>query len=325
LNATEALAGLYEKGLGVPKSPQKAYALSRKAADAGLEDAYYTVAIDCETGDGTDHDPAEAFRYMSMAANAGEDIAMEGLGRYYLDGVGVAKNPAAALHWFGNAADTGYSSAKTQIGLMYRDGTGIAADNSAAALWFQRACQLDPAGLRANPSTSGGGDPDPEAFAYLGEMYLEGKGIQRVASRAAQLFQRGVSLGDRYSYGLLAHAYMAGEGIAVDQGRGLQLLSQGIEAGSITCMSMMAQTDLHYGNFAEARALFIKADAGGDEAAASSLAAIYEHGLGVKMDLNIAIYWYNKASQQGDASAAAKAAALMDIVEGRNKAPPPDR
>jgi uncharacterized protein len=123
----------------------------------------------------------------------------------------------------------------------------------------------------------------------------------------------------------LAHAYMGGEGVPVDKDRGMQLISQGIAAGSVTCMSMMAQTDMHFGNFAEARAFFVKADAGGDEAAASALAAIYEHGLGVKMDLNIAIYWYNKASQQGDATAAAKAAALMDIVEGRNKAPPPDR
>jgi hypothetical protein len=64
----------------------------------------------------------------------------------------------------------------------------------------------------------------------------------------------------------------------------------------LTCMSVMAQIDVHIGNFVEARAFLAKADAAGDDQAAHSSAFIYE--LVVKMDLNIAIFGSNKASQE---------------------------
>jgi TPR repeat protein len=325
LNAMEELAELYEDGLGVAKSPEKAFALCKKAADAGLAGAYFKVAVDYETGSGTDHDPEAAFKYMSVAANAGDDAATTGLGRYYRDGVGVAKNPAQALRWFRKAADRGDSSAKTEIGLMYRDGIGAVPDKKAAAAWFQSACQLDPMGRRLDPSAVGAGDPDPAAFAFLGEMYQEGSGVPRDPVRAVQLFQQGADLGDGNSIGYLAQAYMAGRSVPGDYAHGVQLLRQGAAAGSGQCMYMLGQVDLHDGNYVEALRLMQEADTAGTDGAAGYHAYIFEHGLGVKTDVNMAIYWYNKASQQGDGTAAAKAAALTAISDGNNRAAPPEK
>jgi hypothetical protein len=90
-------------------------------------------------------------------------------------------------------------------------------------------------------------------------------------------------------------------------------------------MYMLGQVDLHDGNYVEALRLMQEADTAGTDGAAGYHAYIFEHGLGVKTDVNMAIYWYNKASQQGDGTAAAKAAALTAISDGNNRAAPPEK
>lgn len=152
------LGVIYEHGLGVDQSDEKANDLYRKAAEQGFPLAMYTWGLRLATGDkGVVRDDVQAYEWFAKASDAGYVPATFEVGRRLLYGNGVEKNPRRGVEILQHAADAGSVLAKIELGDAYIDG-GYASDpgqnvNSnlaLALLWFGRAAEANnPAAQRA--------------------------------------------------------------------------------------------------------------------------------------------------------------------------------
>ena len=79
---------------------QAAFALFRRAAEAGLPEAEFNVAAMLDSGRGTAQDPAGAALWYGRAAIHGSRRAAYDLGQLYESGEGVPRNADLARAWF---------------------------------------------------------------------------------------------------------------------------------------------------------------------------------------------------------------------------------
>lgn len=86
---------------------------------------------------GRNENPNRAFVLTRDAAQHGVAISMHNLAFYYQTGRGTEKDPQRALHWFRNAAENGYLPAHRDLAQMLSTGEGISAPdwNAAAHHW----------------------------------------------------------------------------------------------------------------------------------------------------------------------------------------------
>src|SRR5262245_32608487 len=74
---------------------------------------------------------------------------------------------------------------------------------------------------------------DRNAEVMVGNMYLEGTGVERDVARAAQWFQKAAAAGHSYAQYALGLLYMTGQGVGKDQARGISWLEKAAQQGSI--------------------------------------------------------------------------------------------
>lgn len=79
----------------------------KSAADRGLAEAQYEIALLYKSGAGVAQSTANAFTYMKSAAEAGFTKAYRELGEMYHGGRGTAKDRTQAEYWYKKAVDTG--------------------------------------------------------------------------------------------------------------------------------------------------------------------------------------------------------------------------
>jgi TPR repeat protein len=151
LAALYNLGVIYNHGLGVEQSDDKANELYRKAAEQGFPLAMFIWAQRLAGGDnGVVRDDVQAYEWFAKASDAGYAPATYQVGRRLLYGNGVDKNPRRAVEILQHAADAGSVPAKIELGNAYFDG-GYSSDpnfnvNSnlaLALLWFGRAAEAN--------------------------------------------------------------------------------------------------------------------------------------------------------------------------------------
>jgi len=129
--------------LGVQYWNKKDYALAiacwRKAADAGVSRAMFSIGAVYLGGDVLAKDTDQAMAWFRKAAEAGEVDAMYDIGSMYYGGEGVSTNYTEAMKWFRKAAGAGNSGAMYDIGAMYDNGQGVSRDEDQAREWMRRA------------------------------------------------------------------------------------------------------------------------------------------------------------------------------------------
>lgn len=85
------------------EKPEQDYAKGQKyaqqAADAGLRQGFYALAMISAFGWGVKQDPQLAAQYMSQAADLGDANAFQDLAQYYHAGFGVEQNDVIAYAW----------------------------------------------------------------------------------------------------------------------------------------------------------------------------------------------------------------------------------
>lgn len=111
--ATYAIATWYLHGSPFTKiSYAKAVRLLRHAAQGGVADAAFDLAISYEKGAGITKSVSRAFEYYVRAALLGDAKAHFEVSRMYFHGIGVKRNRALAEIWRDKAARLGVSEAK---------------------------------------------------------------------------------------------------------------------------------------------------------------------------------------------------------------------
>lgn len=147
-----------------------------------------------ETGDGVDTDFVRARQLLERAAARGNAEAMRHLGALYAGGYGVARNLAETQRWWTMAAGKGDAVA------MYRLAQ-VEADLPKALAWYRKAAD---AGMG-------------RAMRDLGEIYADGKGVERDERLAAQWYLKAAKQGDALGMKTLSDIYLFGRGLPKDK------------------------------------------------------------------------------------------------------------
>lgn len=177
--------------------------LEEQLAEArdGDTEAQYGVGIKYLNGQGVKQDRAEARRWLKLAADAGHEAAKDKLKRL--------QNQQASFETMLAKAKAGDTDAQCQVGLMYLKGKGVDQDGDQARNWIGKAARQgnDKAITRLGILyyKGEGGPPDySRAFElfnsvrqdsvlaqyYLGEMYAQGKGVERNHTTAIEWYRK---------------------------------------------------------------------------------------------------------------------------------------
>jgi localization factor PodJL len=113
-----------------------AAALMRQAADAGSVAAQNELAGMYERGEGVPRDLAQARRLTERAAAAGSRRAQHNLGVYYTEGEAAARDYNRAQESFTAAARRGNTDSQYNLGAMAEQGLGREASRADAAYWY---------------------------------------------------------------------------------------------------------------------------------------------------------------------------------------------
>lgn len=110
--------------------------LWQTAADSGLKEAAYNLALMFRLGRGVAQCNIMAVNWYEIAARQGHANAQNNLGFMFNHGRGVARDEVAAARWYRLAAEQGLTDAQYNIGVMSRQGRGTAQSNSEALRWY---------------------------------------------------------------------------------------------------------------------------------------------------------------------------------------------
>lgn len=133
------LAGLYERGVGVPVSLTDALRWYRAAADSGYAEAQFKVGQFYGRGQGVVQDRNEATRWYMKAAGQGLPDAQYYMGYRYEHGKGIAQSYTEAARWYLKAAEQGNVSAMDGLGGLSLAGHGMPQNQLEAYKWFNLA------------------------------------------------------------------------------------------------------------------------------------------------------------------------------------------
>jgi hypothetical protein len=103
---------------GGPTGASQAFALYRRAAEAGLPEAQFNVAVMLDSGRGVTADMREAAIWYARAAANGNRRAAFNLGQLYQSGDGVPRNLDLARQWF---ARSSLPAARARLVALPRD------------------------------------------------------------------------------------------------------------------------------------------------------------------------------------------------------------
>ena len=332
------LAGLHEKGLGVPKDPKKAIAIYQAAIDQGdfggvfglalayldplspvanpvrgaelLEQAYreggvrnaaYRLGVIHFAGQGINQDYIKAREWFELAAQDGDVNAMSFIGTLYLRGWGVEQSEEKAVEWFGRAAENGNPDAMFQLAKLTEDGKLPETEPGSVARWYRQAS------LGWQVLAEAG---NLVAAEKVGDMFRDGRGVDRDPEEAGRWYklalerrQQLAEKGERDSMYWLAGLYRDGSGVDEDRETAVFWYRKCADRGHLACMYNLG---IHYlqglgvdKDYEQARRWLERAAERGEASSQFQLGLIFSRGLGVKTNPILALKWIELAAEQG--------------------------
>ena len=120
-------------------NPTRAVEFLRRAADAGICEAQYSLGVCYSNGEGTRRNLRRAFSLYQQAAKGGDPDAQFNLAFFYERGRGVRKNLPLAIKWYRIAIRNGSDMAALNLGVLYSNGNGVIRSQRRAVRWYIRA------------------------------------------------------------------------------------------------------------------------------------------------------------------------------------------
>ncbi len=166
----------YERGLALGKAKrfEEAASLIRRAADAGLAPAQYTLGTMYAFGDGVPQSRDVARTWYEKAAAQEHAGALYNLGLYYDRGITVAPDPARALEYYRRGARAGDAKAAYNAGQMLMLGQGVPENAQEGVRLIEQSAALG----------------EGKASASLGYIYQTGFGVRKDAAHALEHYAR---------------------------------------------------------------------------------------------------------------------------------------
>lgn len=242
-----------------------------------------------------DKDPQQAFAWFKKAADAGDVDAQMFTAAAYMYGVGVKKNTDAATRYYINAAKSGNSLAQFTLAKNFIDSRN-SSNRKLGLIWLNKAV--------ANGNL--------QAITRLGELYLEGQLVDKDEKKGEELLNQAAAQG-------FAPAMVALGELALEQNQKEQALQWFNKAGNQS--SDEAYLDLAHIYLQQKSPIYdpktafmwtLKAAQNGLPQAKRELAEMYQKGIGVDTNQDLAKQWQNQAIQ--DESAKNQEAALAQAA-----------
>jgi TPR repeat protein len=140
-----AIAGPFEDGQAAFRKNDYAKALQiwQVLADRGEIRAQDAIAFMYQNGLGVPQDYAQAIVWYRRAASQGSASAQHSLGLQYDQGQGVPEDGKEAVMWYRRAAEQGYPNAQSNLATMYAQGRGVPKDFIEAHKWTNLAASRE--------------------------------------------------------------------------------------------------------------------------------------------------------------------------------------
>lgn len=297
--------------------------------------AFLALGISSGWTQGKANNPTQnpAFQKDLAAANAGDVKAQMRVAKFYYHGPNRARNYGEAARWFKAASQQGSQEGSAWLGSMLMYGHGVPKDyDRGIALIKQAANAHDPVGLRfagelvqrvarddvqaASLFQQAADLGDANAMAWLGRMYLMGRGVPQDRNKAISLFNQGAAKGDQWAELALGRIFLQKD--QKNPSRAIQLFTDSAAQGNAIAalrLGLMLQSGKDVPQDLAAAARYLRQSAGSGYAPGErALGHTFELGIGVPVNQVYAFIWYNLASQQGDKVAAERLALLTGTM-----------
>jgi len=317
-NCRNWLGQWYRDGENMPKDPQKALVLFRRAADAGLPEAMRNAAGMLLA---TENSKIEGIKYLEKAAALNDPEALDWLGYCYDLGKGVPKDAVKAEEYYRRSVALGYLEAFCDLGLLLEEKSGPgtraeaeklyreAAEKNYAPAQYQLAVLLGEKRIESRRWLErAAGQGNIRALNRLGSIYCRGAGVKVDYELSRNYFTRAAELGSVEALSCLGYLALQYEN-KPDEAVGW--FRRAAEAGDPDAMVQMAvfcrdgKAD-EPRNPEKAFEWAEQALKGGNTEAYYFLGQFYEYGIGVDQDLNKALEFYRLSKKEGDKDAEKK-------------------
>ena len=214
-------------GFGIEQNQKEALRWVQRAADRGLADAQYVLAIRHEQGRGMALNDKKSFELYQQAADQGHAAAANQLGVKLLLGESAARDAVMARKYFTRAAEGGHADGMFNLAVQLATGKGGPADEASAVKWYQRAAQLG----------------QPQALNEMGVRLLTGQGVPKNTETAARSFRLAAWQGHADAQFNFAGLCRAGQGVDADEVEAFVWLCQAalsgheVAAGQLSALS----------------------------------------------------------------------------------------
>lgn len=129
---------LYNMGIENLNFPGKALNFFLQAAELGLAEAQFNVAVLLSEKNSITYNKLEAKNWYNLAARQNFSPAQFNLA-LFLEKSDSQEDRHAAIKWFKQSADAGYAPSQINLGVLYATGTIIEENINAAINWFLKA------------------------------------------------------------------------------------------------------------------------------------------------------------------------------------------
>ncbi|GES98820.1 kinase-like domain-containing protein [Rhizophagus clarus] len=272
------LGKCHQLGIGVRKNIRIAFEWYKKSARQGYIGAIFQLIYCYNFGYGTEINRVKAFELVKIMSKKGDNDASYLLGLHYLLGVGINENIKEAFEIFKKLAENENQNAKYFIG---EKEITIDKPND----WYSRVLFES---------------KHMNAKILLGFCYKEGFGTEVDNERAFKLFKRVGKKGNAIAQYYLGNIYLAENNNIKAFDYYKKSADKGFSESQFhiaICYSKGIGTEINKTRAVE----IIKelAEKGESFCAQNYLGELYEIGRDINKDLNQAVYWYCKATENG--------------------------
>ena len=332
--AFESGVSCYEQG-----DYTQAFQYFHTAAQLGLPNAQFSLALCYFEGEGVEQDLDMAILWVERASEQGLESAAELLkllkaAKEHPFDLGVAclkqEDFEQAVLFFRIAAEQGDAKAQFNLALCYSQGKGVEENQSEAVRWYRAAAEQGDqkaaealARLRKKEAAeafilgvachekgeytqavqhfrTAAESGDATAQFNLAVFYEQGEGVEQDQAEAVHWYLKAADQGNAKAQYNLAICYARGEGVEKNLDTAITWAERAHEQGLEDAEEFLFALKLKR---EAAKPHFLIAAERGDANAQFDLALRYADGDGVEQDQSKAVHWYQKAAEQGHAKA----------------------
>ena len=263
-------------------------ALLQRGASNNHPLSQYQLALAYIKGEDIEQNYDLAIDLLAKAANSALSEAQYYLGNIYYEGILVDQDLERAQKLFSMGAKQNNPGSQYMLGLLYKDGPGNIQQNYKHALnWLEKAGQNDYS----------------KALYTLGEMYLDGEGVEKDFDKAHNYLVKASRLNNEKANYLLGMFYYEGTLIAKNYKIASKHFTEAAKHNHANSIFMLGEINFKENKEQTGIEFCKKSSELGSASAQYKLGKLYFDGIHVKKDLKLGISLIEKSAENNNSDA----------------------